>query len=312
MIYHFKHQFNNMPKEKVSKELTDLEKGLRTGLFRYRPLSLTKKQFEEMKKDWPKEAIEFFKKKAIELAGNPQSVNNEIAYRAAIDTLLEYVVKVRQTTPAIHISEEVLKRRITCDIALSMALDVAFDAGPSHNNIRLVDGRRIEVKYTTSPSKFTINCVKEIDKADIFVFALFNEDINKAILIGWKSQKDIRTLKRGNKKTDPIDCFWEEMSYYFGYNELTPMSDLASQFGVKELVEGTLLEQVTQLHCIPIPDANLTYGLDLVDHKQFKDNFYEIIGITESKPQVTPETAVAAIPISEVEQKKETNGDWVF
>jgi len=304
MIYHLDQQYSNLPKEKVSEKLTILERELRTGLFRYRSSSLTKKQFEEMKRDWPKEAIDFFKAKAIELAGNPQGVNNEIAYRAAISTLYEHVVPSRQKNAAKFIAEDILKRRVTCDIALSMALDVAFDAGPSHNNIRVIDGKRIEIKYTISPSVFTINCDKEIDKADIFVFALFNEEINKAILIGWKVQKDVRTFKRGNKKTDSKGCFWEEMSYYFGYNELTPMSDLASQFGVKELVEGTLLEQVTQLYRIPIPETELTTQLT---RKAVKDNFYEILGIDN------PEITTAPVTQEEKKETKETkNGDWNF
>jgi len=308
MIYHFEQQYKNLHKEKVSEELINLERGLRTGLFRYRSSSLTKKQFEEMKKDWPKEAIDFFKSKAIELAGNPQGVNNEIAYRAAISTLIEYVVPSRQKNAAKFIGEDILKRRIACDIALSMSLDVAFDAGPSHNNIRVIDGKRIEIKYTMSPSIFTINCEEEIDKADIFVFALFNEEINKAILIGWKPQKDVRTFKRGNKATEK-GCFWEEMSYFFGYNELAPISDLASQFGVKELVEGTLLEQVTQLHCIPIPEIKLTTEMA---RKAVKDDFYEILGMTNPEVATTPVTTNLVSQVEKKETKETNSGDWNF
>jgi len=294
-IYNHRNQFISFDKERVNQVLTDLEKGLRTGLFEYKQTSMTKKQFEQMEREWPAECVEFFKKKAKELA-NGEKVNPQIAYQAAVATLLEFVLPNRVKNAAIRLSETTIKRTMLLDISISMMLDVAFDASYTPTKSRIISNKKIEPKYTLTANKFAIDC-DDVDNADIFVYALYNEQLEKAVLIGWKTQNEIRACKRGNKKTDPDNCPWSKMSFYFTYPQLNPMSDLATQFGLKQLPENVLLEQVTQLYNLPIPDSSLTKSLTMGNTKA-KDDFYKVLGLED--PQ----------PLSEEKPPTPQNEDW--
>lgn len=277
-IYQFNHQFINMGKERVSQVFIDLEKSLRTGIFKYKNPSLSKKQYEEMKKNWSEDTIKFFKERALKLSGD-KKLTPEIAFQASIETIFEFTIEERQKNAAVVLSKSTLLRKVYADMALSMMTDVAFDASNVADNPKIIAGKKIEIRYTLIANKFRIEC-DDVDGSDIFVFSLFNEQVDKAILIGWKSQSEVRACKRGNKNTDPSNCPWEKMSFHFTYPELNPMSDLATQFGLKELPEGMILEQITQLHYIPIPDNALTMNLSKKDTKA-KDDYYKSLGIEE-------------------------------
>ena len=299
-IYQFQHQFISMGKDKISQVFLELEKSLRTGIFNYKKPALSKKQYEEMKQHWTPEALEFFKARASKLSAG-QKTTSEIAYQAAIATVMEFLPEARQKNSAVVLNSSSQQRRILLDISLSMMMDVAFDASNISSSVKVVAGKKIETRYTLVAGKFRIDC-EEAGNADIFIFSLYNELIDKPILIGWKNQAEVRACRRGNKNTDPDNCQWEKMSFHFTYPELNPISDLATQFGLKELPEGILLEQITQLHYLPIPNSELTRMLTMNKSTKAKDDFYKVIGIED--PPATPEPKP---------QEQSTNSDdWVM
>lgn len=301
-IFRYRNQLVSLTPEKVKDIYYDLEKSLRTGVFNYRKTALTKNQYDQMKREWSPETMEFFKQNAQKLAGQGK-VTPEIAYQAAVNTVMEFVLENRVNNAAIRLSKTSLQRTISFDIALSSMFDVAFNTTNTIGNDKVISGKRIEGKYTLQASVFTIPCDK-VDNSDIFVFSMYNEQINTSYLIGWKAQNEVRATRRGNKKTDSDNCPWPEMSFYFNYPELNPMSDLAIRFGLKELPENVLLEQVTQIHYLPIVDSGLTQGI-ILKKPQKQDDYYKILGLTQ------PESSAEKTEKS-VEKAKEVlkNDDW--
>lgn len=302
-IYMFQHQFVGMDGDKVAQVLLDLEKSLRTGTFKYKKPSLSKKQYEEIKQSWSPEAHEFFKSRATKIAGD-QKVTPEIAYQAAVATVSEFIPEARRKNTAVVKEETPLdKKRTLLDIYLSSMMNVAFEASNTPTNMKIIAGKKIETRFSYTANMFRVDC-EDVGNADFFVFSLYNEIIEKPIFIGWKNQSEVRACRRGNKNTDN-NCMWEKMSFYFTYPELNPMSDLLTQFGIKELPEGILLEQVTQLHYLPIPNNDLSRMLTMDKNTKPSDDFYKVLGL--ENPPITP-----VQPAPTTQEQSVNSDDWAM
>lgn len=304
-MYRYQHQLLNLKPEKTLQIFTDLEKSLRTGVFSYKKPVLSKKQYEEMKSGWSDEAMAFFKQKAQTLAGE-NKLTPEIAYEAAVKTLFEYMLPRRLET-AKSLAEEKMRRFTQVDILLSTVLDVAFDSSAavpdSSRVVKVVDGKKIEARYTLTANMFRIDC-QETENADIYVFLMFNEQTDQQLLIGWKSRSEVRSCKRGNKTVDPENCNWKNMSFYFSYPELNPMSDLMTKLGLKELPENALLEQLTQHHQLPVPDSYLSQTISqaMFENKVEKEvDYFGCLGIEAPK---------SPVPSGETKQQEKIDNDW--
>jgi len=139
------------------------------------------------------------------------------------------------------------------------------------------------------------------------VLSLYNEQLNRAWLLGYATKNDLKAAKKGNRTTSPEECLWSKMSYYMLPSELKPMSAMIKTLGLTDIPEGVLFEKMPSHESIPLPSrASVS---TLTDAPAVKDDvdMDELLGLkpskkpAEAKPEQKPETKVV---VPEAEKPK--------
>lgn len=230
----------------------EAEKTLRSGKFSYVDKTLDD-QVSKIKESWPVEAREFLRNKAREIAA-PGPIDGKVLRKAIHQTLEQIVVPARTKVSGSTAESEY--RQATGETALSLLLKEAPDANlvsfTRRNYPRA--GKTMKVRTLTFPQRLVVDC-SEIDgeqASDIYVLACYVPASKSAVLVGWQTKEDMKAKKKGNKTTDPDNCSWSKMAYYAKHNELRPMTELMSQFGISEATDGILIEKPA-IDSLPLP-----------------------------------------------------------
>lgn len=289
MIYLYKTQRININPARVAQCLDGLERVCRSTEFSYYKTRLTKVQVDGMSATWAKDDFALFTEKAKKLAVEGK-VSPENAYQAVVDVLLNILPEKKAAASATKINPLYAKRSIVTDIAVSMALNLPFDSEPT--GIKQFQNQKIAIRKIISSTKAVVDC-GDVNSADIFLFVFVNDEIPSARLLGWKRQKEVRTMNRGNKITDSENCRWAEMSYWCELSQLNPISSLLRENGIDKVPDGVLFERTPDTAEIPIPD-NMLNSTMMAEKKDVSEKFYEILGMEEATPKTVstpaPET----------------------
>jgi hypothetical protein len=249
MMYRHKGQLIAMSDSDMTDLLDACEIGLRTSKFKYSDGGLVKSQAEEIKTGWPVEQRDQFKVKLKEIAGsNPISVS---ICRKALWAMTEALAQRRRKISQNSLETELL------NVAGEIAMATVFGKTPLPADAQLCrtytkNGKVIRVRCSTSPRRLVVN-VDEVAQAQLYVLSLFDKVRNRAFLLGFATQEDVRAAKSGNKTTDADNCPWGKMAHYLDCQKLRPMSEFYQSHGITEVPEGVAFESVPNLELLPTP-----------------------------------------------------------
>ena len=271
--YKHNNSFVNMAVEDVEKALSEAEARLRTGEVTYEC-----SRFAAIKggidAGWPKELKEEMVK-----TGKAMSAGQPITLKiimAAMNATLEKHVAPRQASKKGRNVTAADVRSVVADASLAWMLGVAPDVkgGPIDH-----DGFKIWARPFLRLGRMVVD-VPEVDKADAFVYSVYNRELNRAVMIGWITRDELKKEPKGNRDTDEENCRWREMAHYVHFSKLRPMSDLLAKCEISDTFDGILLEKVPAECDVPIP--SVTNFDTLAKKEDTGKDFWKEIGVDES------------------------------
>lgn len=261
MLYKFQNQITQLDKTEIDQALTGLEYKLRTGKFAYSAEANLESIRDSVVKGWSKDAILLLRTKVKELsAGN--APNTAVVMRAMSDVLCNTSAQKGQAL-----------RSIIANVGLA----TLFGRSPATGGEPLLmGGKRVLCKPMMRLSKLIVD-QDEVGGADTYVLSLFFSEVDRAVMVGWASQDDVRKFPKGNYITDPENCRWSKMAHYASYMVLRPMSEFLEAYGASSLVDGLLLEQIPQQEDVPaLPQSDMSY---LLEKGEGGEDFWKILGL---------------------------------
>jgi hypothetical protein len=299
-------KIGNMSDQEIIDVMLRVEKAERTGGFQYAADEVPASQIEEMKA-WPDEVKNFARDVAKEVkAKHPEFSKTRLQREAMAGTLKMIAAKRASGKGSLALAAEI--KTAAADVALSALFKKAPDVSDSYKPRKMMAGK--EHTFLVKPSdkmvKLVVNC-DQIDQADVYVLSLYNEQLNRAWLLGYATKNDLKAAKKGNRTTSPEECLWSKMSYYMLPSELKPMSAMIKTLGLTDIPEGVLFEKMPSHESIPLPSrASVS---TLTDAPAVKDDvdMDELLGLkpskkpAEAKPEQKPETKVV---VPETEKPK--------
>lgn len=275
--YKYRNQILTMDDALLGGIFERLEGMMRTQEVKYaeKP-TITNEQLAAIKAAWPADLMTMVRERAAHLAAGTQ-VDGAIAYNAIRAVLLEELPKRWQASAASVSSTSYMARSILADLSLSMALQVPPSV--SNERVRVINGKRYEIRPMVGTTRLVVND-SDVNNADIYVCALVNDQVSKAVLLGWTTSEQLRASQHGNKRTDPDNCSWSRMSFWTRVESLKPMIELMRASGVKSGSPGFAFESVPAAAELPIPDEKLDALAEPTSTKA-KDNWYASIGLPD-------------------------------
>lgn len=300
-LFKYKNSIGHMTDQQLLDAFTAAEKELRGQTFKYSSLAFFPNQFEEMK-GWPEEAKEFARKASKEIQG--QHPKDKLLRMSAERTMLDYVAAKRAAG-----KESVMLQFEKKAAAAELALATLFKRAPSveapYSSRTYADGKpTILVKPSTKLGKLVVNC-DEIDKADVYVYCLYNEQLKRAWLVGYATKSDLKK-KRGNRTIDPENCPWAKLSFYVCQDEIKPMKNLLQHYGLTEIPEGVLLETCPQAENVPLP-SKINVELLTPGESTDKVDLDELLGLKKEPKQEAPKASPP--PFDEPKKADEPKGE---
>jgi hypothetical protein len=250
MDYKYHNQIVTLDEYHLERAISEEEKRHRNGTFKYGPLALTQAHASQIKQSWPPDRIQ-------EMLAKAKDIKEEAKDRKAYLALHEFLTKTitQPDTPACKFA--------AIDLAFSMLTSLAtglkFDARSNWVE-RIIQGKRYRLRPSERFAKMIVR-EDQVKGADVYIFGLYKEEMRRCWMLGWASQEDMISGKRGNKNLDE-NLRWDEMCYYKSVEELRPMADLVRQMGIEVIPEGVLFEAVPTEASIPSCDK--TKGLDIL------------------------------------------------
>lgn len=305
-LYKFNGSIGPMTNQQLVDGMLGIERSSRSGSFTYSAEEMFQTQIEEMK-SWPADVKEHVKASAKAIREAQPSISKNGMIRAAVaETLAKFVAPGRATKKD-RIGTEFEAKAAAGDMALSML----FKRAPS------VEATLSPRQYTDKPQKFLAKvsdevrklCVniEDIDKADVYVSALYNEQLGRAFLIGYATKEDLKKAKKGNRLTDPENCPWQRMCYYMPHDELKPLGMIMKHFGLTDIPEGVVFERVMLPESLPLPACRRKATLDLFSESVVDGtDFNELLGLEPKKtsaPVMKPEPMEEVLPMKPEEPK---------
>jgi hypothetical protein len=284
-LFKYKNSIGNMTDQQLLEAFASAEKQLRGSAFKYSNLAYFPSQFEEMK-GWPEEAKEFARKASKEIQG--QHSKDKLLRISAERTMLDYVAPKRAAG-----KESIMLQYEKKVAAAELAVATLFRRAPSveapYAAREYVAGKpAIKVKPSTKLGKLVVNC-DEIDNADVYVYCLYNEQLQRAWLVGYATKADLKK-KRGNRTIDPENCPWAKLSYYVSPEEIKPMKNLLQHYGVSEVPEGVLLEQYPEASSVPLP-SKINVELLTPGDSTDKVDLDELLGLKKEPKKEAPKAS---------------------
>jgi len=280
-LYSFNGQLVTLSREQVVDHIYAAEKKTRTDKFKYIDQQAFNSQVEEIKTSWPENYKEAIKTKAREIAGQGNPITPTIIRRAivAFGVLL---AADRAKVSTKQVESEL--RYVSGEIALASLFRRAPDAGAASLFSRKYqdNGKSIRVKPATSPKNIVVNISEATapDSADRYVLALFVEELQSSLLLGYATKEDVVKAKT------------ENLAYYIPLEALRPMSALYLESGLTEIPVGISFESIPALQQIPIPAK-----IQDMKKGQSKDefDFFASVGLKPAAPAVAvaaPDSAI--------------------
>lgn len=282
-IYSHKNQIVSLTADQVAAIVLAGEKQVRTDKFKYTEQQAFNSQVEEIKAKWPDAYKEAIRNKARELAGAGNPITPTIIRKALI-AFGDILAADRAKTSGKQLDSE--QRYISAEIALASLFRRAPDAGASalFSKKYQENGKLMRVKPAVKPKNLVVNISEASapDSPDVYVLAVFVEELHASVLLGYATKEDLIKAKT------------ENLAFQIPLAQLRPMSALYTECGLTEIPGGLSFESVPVIEQIPIPERNLQ------DMKkgQTKDefDFFASIGLTAPTPAAPAAPAQAAAP----------------
>lgn len=271
IVYHYNNGLNNMTPDEVDRALAQAEARLRGGAVSYDGADFAAIK-SGIDAGWPKDL-----KDALVATGKAMSAGQPITLKiimAAVNSVLgKHAAPLRAASKGRNVSAADL-RAVAAESGLAWMLNVAPDAkagGPIEHG-----GIRIMAKPFMRLGRMVVN-VADVGKADVFVYSLYNKELDRAIMIGWIGRDELKACPSGNKDTDEENCGWREMAHYVHFSKLRPMSELLARLKVSKTYDGILMERVPAEADVPV--ATNMESPSKVDGGK---DFWKEIGVDES------------------------------
>jgi len=298
-LYRYAGALCEMDEGKLSTAFLETEKKLRAGGFSYIPAQAFQSQIEEIKMSWPDEAKQFARNRAKELAGAGKPTAAMVR-QSLMDTMTQFVPSKRCFGRENFALVGETKLAAT-DLALSTLFRRAPDASSTYSARQYKPGGpRVVAKCSTKLGRLVVN-VEDVDSAELFVLALYNEDLRRSWLLGWTRKDDLKACPTGNRMTNRNECPWNKMAHYMDMDKLKPMSAFLTGFKIQEVSDGLLFESLPAGADLPLPSG---LNADMLTQSDKADNvdFDAILGLTPlpkveaEKPKTQPAKAADPEP----------------
>jgi hypothetical protein len=150
------------------------------------------------------------------------------------------------------------------------------------------------VKPSNRLTRLVVNC-DQIDQADVYVLAIYNEQLDRAWLLGYATKADLKGAPKGSRITDSENCPWKNMSYYMLPSQLKPMRAIIKNLGLTDVPEGILLEAPPEAEAIPLPSK---VNVSMLEDAPADDgtDFDELLGLKSTKKAAAAEKKAPAPP----------------
>lgn len=271
-LYRYAGTYVELDNEKLSKAFVDAERKHRGGQVSYIPAQAFQSQIDEIRTSWPDDAKQFARQRAKDLAngGKPTAT---MVRQSLLDTMTEFVPG-RRCYGRENFALVGETKLAATDLTLSTLFRRAPDASANYSARQYKpDGPRVVAKCSTKFSRLVVN-LEDVDSAELFVLALYNESLKRSWLIGWAMKDDVKACPSGNRMTNRNECPWNQMAHYMEMDKLRPMSAFLKGFKISEVSDGLLFESVPSPADLPIPsglDVDMMTQPDKADDVDFDE-----------------------------------------
>lgn len=280
-LYSYKNKIGSLTADQLVAIILAGEKQVRTDKFKYIEQQAFNSQVEEIKTSWPDNYKEAIRNKAREIAGQGNPITPTII-RKAIVAFGEILAIDRAKASGKQLDSE--RRYISAEIALATLFRRAPDAGLAalFSKKYQDSGKTMRVKPAVAPKNLVVNITEASgpDSPDIYILAVYVEELQGAILLGHATKEDIAKAKSENS------------AFHIPLAQLRPMSTLYTEAGLTEIPGGISYESVPTIQQIPIPVPGLT------DMKkgQTKDEFDFLASVGLASVPAKPAPSAPAAP----------------
>lgn len=204
-------QLQFVSKDKLETMYKQLETKHRTNNFEYTNC-LTNDMMQMVKSTWAEHIRNSIKEYLKSIA------NGNLADAALIRKSMIHSHRKLMTTPNFDY------RQFAVNLSTCSIFNKVCDFHSPTKNTLSINGKSILTKWSTNPYRLVVN-VKDVEQADIYMYAYWNETLELALVLGWINKEDLKQANHGNKESDS-NCPWFYDAYYVPVSDLKPISSL--------------------------------------------------------------------------------------